>query len=111
MPVGNWDLVKLLEVFSKELASREQCQSRKSSEHSSQIIGSEGLHSGSFLHMASENHNRTPPKITCIFCRQNHPSNHRRVVTDVLATKKILQEKSKCCKCLKTRQSVKNCTS
>ena len=25
MPVGKWDLAKLLKVFSKELASRERC--------------------------------------------------------------------------------------
>ena len=41
MPVGKWDLAKLLEVFSKELASRERCESIKSSELSSQIIGSQ----------------------------------------------------------------------
>ena len=70
MPVGKWDLAKLLEVFSKELASREQCQSIKSSESSSQITGSQGLNSGSVLHVASENHNRNPPKITCTYCRQ-----------------------------------------
>ena len=84
MPVGKWDLTKLLEVFSKELASRERCQSIKSSEPSSQIIGSQGSNSGSVLHVASENHNRNPPKITCTYCRQNHPSNHCCVVTDVL---------------------------
>ena len=47
MPVGKWDLAKLLEVFSKELASRERCLSIKSPEPSSQIIGSQGLISGS----------------------------------------------------------------
>ena len=41
MPVRKWDLAKLLEVFSKELASRERCESIKSSELSSQIIGSQ----------------------------------------------------------------------
>ena len=46
MPVGKWDLAKLLEVFSKELASRVRCQSIKSSE-TSQNIGSQGLNSGS----------------------------------------------------------------
>ena len=56
MPVGKWDLAKLLEVFSKELASRERCQSIKSSETSSQNIGSQGLNSGSILHAASANH-------------------------------------------------------
>ena len=50
MPVGKWDLAKLLEVFSKELASRERCQSIKSSE-TSQKIGSQGLNSGSILHV------------------------------------------------------------
>ena len=111
MPVGKWDLAKLLEVFSKELASREWCQSIKSSEPSSQIIGSQGLNSGFTLHVASENHNRNPPKITCTYCRENHPSNYCCVVTDVLAWKKILQDKSKCYNCLKTGHSVKNCTS
>ena len=111
MPVGKWDLAKLLEVFSKELASRERCQSIKSSERSSQIIGSQGLNSGTVLHVASENHNRNPPKITCTYCRQYHPSNRCRVVTDALARKKILQDKSKCYNCLKTGHSVKNCTS
>ena len=109
MPVGKWDLAKLLEVFSKELASRERCQSIKSSETSSQNIGSQGLNSGSILHVASENHNRNPPKITCTYCRKNRPSN--RVVTDVLARKKILQDKSKCYNSLKTGHSVKNGTS
>ena len=46
MPVGKWDLAKLLEVFSIELASREQCQSIKFSEPSSQITGSQDLNSG-----------------------------------------------------------------
>ena len=110
MPVGKWDLAKLLEVFSKELASRERCQSIKSSE-TSQNIGSQGLNSGSILHVASENHNRNPPKITCTYCRQNHPSKRCSVVTDVLAQKKILPDKSKCYNCLKTGHSVKNCTS
>ena len=64
MPVGKWDLAKLLEVFSKELASRERGQSMKSYETSSQNIGSQGLNSGSILHVASENHNRSPKKIT-----------------------------------------------
>ena len=64
MPVGKWNLAKLLEVFSKQLASRERCQSIKSSEYSSQNIGSQGLNSGSILHVASENHNRSPKKIT-----------------------------------------------
>ena len=77
MPVGKWDLVELLEVFSKELPSSEQCQSIKSSDPSSQIIF---LNSGSILHVASENHNRNPPKITCTYCRQNHPSNRRSIV-------------------------------
>ena len=95
MPVGKWDLTKLLEVFSKELASRERCQSIKSSETSSQNIGSRSLNSGSIFHVASENHNRNPTKITCTYCRQNHPSNHCRVVTDVFAQKIILQDKSK----------------
>ena len=39
---------------------------------------------------------------------------HRKLlapVTDVLARKKILQEKSKCHNCVKTEHSVKNCTS
>ena len=67
-------LANLLKVFSKELASRERCQSIKSSEPCSQIIGSQGLNSGSILHVAFENHNRNPPKITFIYCRQNHPS-------------------------------------
>ena len=56
MPVGKWDLAKLLEVFSKELASRERGQSVKSYETSSQNIGSQGLNSGSILHAASANH-------------------------------------------------------
>ena len=73
MPVGKWDLAKLLEVFSKELVSRERCQSIKSSETSSKNIGSQGLNSGSILHVASENHNRSPKKITFTYCRQNHP--------------------------------------
>ena len=51
MLVGKWNLAKLLEVFSKELASRERCQSIKSSETSSQKIGSQGLNSGSILHV------------------------------------------------------------
>ena len=106
MPVGKWHLAKHLEVFSKELASRERCQSIKSSETFSQIIASQGLNSTS-----SENHNRNSSKITCTYCRQNHPSNCCRVVTDVFARKKILQDKSKCCNCLKTGHSVKNCTS
>ena len=87
MPVRKWDLTKLLEVFSKELASRERCQSMKSSEPSSQIIGSQGSNSGSVLHVASENHNRNPPKITCTYCRQNPSSNRCLVVRDVLARK------------------------
>ena len=95
MPVGKWDLAKLLEVFSKELASRERCQSIKSSETSSQNSGSRSLNSGSIFHVASENHNRNPTKITCTYCRQNHPSNHCHVVTDVFAQKIILQDKSK----------------
>ena len=100
-------LANLLKVFSKELASRERCQSIKSSEPCSQIIGSQGLNSGSILHVAFENHNRNPPKITFIYCRQNHPSNCCRVVTDVFARKKILQDKCKCYSCLKTGHSVK----
>ena len=32
IPVGKWNLAKLLEVFSKELPSRERCQSIKFSE-------------------------------------------------------------------------------
>ena len=101
MPVGKW-----------ELASRKRCQSLKSSEPSFRIIGSQGLNSGSILHVASENHNRNPPNITCTCCRQNHPSNHCRVViADALARKKILQDKPKCCNCLKIGHSVKNCTS
>ena len=99
----------LLQLFSKKPDSKEQCQSIKSSESSSQIIGSQGLNSGSILHVASENHNRNPPKITCTYCRKNRPSN--RVVTDVLARKKILQDKSKCYNSLKTGHSVKNGTS
>ena len=110
MPVGKWDLAKLLEVFSKELASRERCQSIKSSETSSQKIGSQSLNYDSILQVASENHNRDPTKITCASCRQDHPSNRCRVVTDVFARKKILQDKSKCYNCLKTGHSVKNCT-
>ena len=39
MPMGKWDLARLLEVVSKELASKEWCQFIKSSE-TSQIIGS-----------------------------------------------------------------------
>ena len=96
MPVGKWDLAKLLEVFSKELASRERCQSIKSSETSSQKIGSQSLNYDSILQVASENHNRDPTKITCASCRQDHPSNRCRVVTDVFARKKIQQDKSKC---------------
>ena len=96
MPVGKWDLAKLLEVFAKELASRELCQSIKSSETSSQNIGSQGLNSDSILHVASENYNRNPTKITCTYCRQNHPSSRCRVVTDVFAREKILQDISKC---------------
>ena len=34
IPVGKWDLAKLLKVFSKELAPRERCQFIKSSETS-----------------------------------------------------------------------------
>ena len=85
MPVDKWDLAKLLEVFSKELTPRERCQSIKSSETSSQNIGSQGLNSGSVLHVASENHNRNLTKITCTYCRHNHPSNHCRVATCVFA--------------------------
>ena len=57
MPVGKWDVAKLLKVFCKELASRERCQTIKSSEPFCQIIGSQGLNSGSILHVASEIHN------------------------------------------------------
>ena len=57
MPVGKWDVAKLLKVFFKELASRERCQSIKSSEPFCQIIGSQGSNSGSILHVASEIHN------------------------------------------------------
>ena len=113
MPVGKWDLVQVqvtfCNCFPKKTDSKEQCQSIKSSEPSSQIIGSQGLNSGSMLHVASENHNRNPPKITWTYCRQNNPSN--RVVTDVIARKKILQDKSKCYNSLKTGHSVKNGTS
>ena len=109
MPVGKWDLAKLLEVFSKELASRERCQSVKSSE-TSQNIGSQDLNCGCILHVASENHNQNPTKIICTYCRQNHPSNRCRVATDVFARNKIQQDKSKCYNCLKTGHSVKNCT-
>ena len=111
MPVGKLDLAKFLEVFSKELASRERCQSIKSSEISSQNIGSQGLNSGFILHVAYENHNRNPTKITCTYCRQNHTLNRCRAVTDNFARKKILQDKSKCYNCLKTGHVVKNCTS
>ena len=95
-------------MFSKELVSRERYQFIKSSE-TSQIIGSQGLNSGSILRVASENHNRNPPKITCTYCRQNRPLNRCCLVTDFFARKKILQVK--CYNCLKTGHSVKNCTS
>ena len=111
MPAGKWDLPKLLKVFSKELASRERCQFIKSSEISSQIIVSQGLNFVSILHVAPESHNWNPPKITCIYGRQNHLSNRCRVVKDVFARKKILQDESKCYNCLKTGHSVTNCTS
>ena len=89
MPVGKWDLAKLLEVFSKELASRERVQSIKSYETSSQNIGSQGLNSGSILHVASANHNRNPAKTTCTYCRQNHSSNCCCAVTDFLLERKF----------------------
>ena len=38
MPVGKWDLAKLLDVFAKELASRERCQSIKSSETQQKLL-------------------------------------------------------------------------
>ena len=98
-------------MFSKELLSRECRQSIRSSEQSSQITGSQSLNSGFILHVASENHNRNPPKMNCTYCGQNHSSNRFRVVTDVLAGKKILQDKSKCYNCLKIGHLVKNCTS
>ena len=50
------DLAKLLELFSKELAPRKQCQSMKSFEPSPQIIGTLVLIFGSILHVTSENH-------------------------------------------------------
>ena len=79
MPVRKWDLLKLLEVFSEELAPTERCQSIKSFEPSFQIIGSQGLNSGSILHVASENHNRNLPKITCTYCNiRNHIRNNIR---------------------------------
>ena len=106
-PLGEWDLAKLLKVFSKELGSRKQCQSIKSSEFCSQIIGSQSSNSCSILHIAFEIHNQNSPKITYTYGRQNHPSNRCRVVTDVFARKKILQDKSKCYSCLKTGHSVK----
>ena len=96
MPFGKRDLAKLLKVLSKDLASREWCQSIKSSTRSPQIIGSQGLNSGSIPHVASQNNNQNPPKITCTYFRQNHPSNCCPVVTNVLAWKKTLEEKSKC---------------
>ena len=92
-PFGKWDLAKLPEVFSKELASRERCRSIKFSESSSKIMGNQGLNSGSILHAASKNHNRNPSKTKCTYCGQNHPSNRCRAVIDVLARKKIPQKK------------------
>ena len=57
VPVGKWDLVKFLEMFPKEFASRERHQSIRSYEPS-QIFGSQGINFGSIPHIASENHNR-----------------------------------------------------
>ena len=57
MPVGKQDLAKLLELFFKELASRERCKSIKSLKPFFQIIDGESINSGSILRVVSENHN------------------------------------------------------
>ena len=111
IPTAKWVLAKLIEVFLKELASRERFQSKNSSETSPRLTSSQCLNSRCILYVVSENHNQNPLKITCTYFRQYHPSNCCRVATDVSARRKILQEKFKCYNCLKAGHSVKNCTS
>ena len=108
MPAGKWELKHLLNMFKQELTSREKCLSLSPNKQVPPVnpdyyTHDENNFSASSLHIGTY-------KVTCSFCKMEHPSNKCHVVTDLSARKAILQEKRKCFNCLRTGHIVKNCS-
>ena len=107
MPTGKWKLIDLLAVFSAELSSREKCVSMSSKERTGVQDSSEkqSEFSATALHVGRKNEY----KVTCSYCKSNHPSYKCQVVTDVSARKSILQRNKKCFNCLRPSHIARDC--
>ena len=106
MPQGKWEISKLLDGFAKELLSRERIK----------ILNSDNpnpaspFFSGFILHLQALKGQPKTNKISCVYGKQNHPSNKCSVVTDAQARKQILINKTTCFNCFRVGHVVKNCT-
>ena len=93
MPVGKWDVIKLMDVFKRELVARERC------ERFENISVQEDNHRE--MTLSSTLYSDTTNEILCTYCKKNHPSNHCDIVTDTAARKSFLRDRNMCFLCFK----------
>ena len=103
MPQGKWDIVRLMDIFKKELVARERCDQF---ENLTENMNSDFSTPSSTLFTGS-----TKP-LFCTYCKSHdHTSNQCNIITDIAARKKFLQEGRRCFVCLRVGHTGKVCFS
>ena len=104
MPSGKWDIVKLMDVFKRELVARERCEifENLSVQDNWGVEKEEGY---STLYTTSHK------TLYCTYCNKDHTSNRCHIVTDIVARKALLREQNRCYNCLRPGHTVNTCFS
>ena len=100
-----WNLEKVLEVFKAELEAREQCGQLEASNPTGSSRQTRNAPFATAALLTNEN------KITCSFCKHNHPSAKCNIVTELKARLAIIKGQGRCFVCLKKGHLSRNCTS
>ena len=114
MPLNEeWDTDEFLEVFRKEVESREMCErlyknSRKDSGQRKPFNGNgeRGEQNSEFSASALVGGATT---MSCVYCGGNHTAVACTVITEVTARTTILRKKARCFARLKSGHKVRNC--
>eukprot|EP00795_Rhopilema_esculentum_P003749 gene3749-15025_t len=104
---NDWGLDSILAVFKTELNAREQCQVKFDVKNSGvqNVVKPRGQLPTTTALFSNDG------KVTCTFCKANHPSAKCNNVTEPTARKLVLQREGRCFVCLKKKHLSRNCTS
>ena len=98
MPAVKWDVMKLMDVFKRELVARERCGKFENLS----VNENEGY---------STLHTTTWKELFCTYCSKDHTSNRCNIITDIAARKTFLRENNRRYNCLRSGHTVSTCFS